>query len=285
MSKVAVTSQARSLPAASQPNLAYARGMALGRGGHDFRAGYRPAPPAGRASRRRWRSRAAPRDRACRRSRRRSRRHDAHRLGLEPHQVRDLVAVHVGRLGRGVDLEAIADAHRPAGLGLDVGVLDEGGLEGALGDSGAGREGLDGSPCKTPPSRSRFLGLSACTSGASLAVAASMPNKGGSGSPGDRALRRRGWRARWRDRRPRHHRLAAIAHQPVGQHRLVLDLGVDAVAVPPGTSAAVSTAASPGAQRRPRSPRVKRARACGERTTGSTAHRAARHRRRRRRGR
>ena len=72
--EVAVTSQASSLPSASQPN--FARRCAPD-GAWSWRpcsrAACRRSAPAGRASRPRARSAAAPRDRACRRSRRRRR--------------------------------------------------------------------------------------------------------------------------------------------------------------------------------------------------------------------
>ena len=66
--------------------------------------------------------------------------HDAHLRGLEPHHARDLVAVHIGRLGGDVDLDAVANALGPAGFRLDIGMLDEGGLERALGHRRAAGE-------------------------------------------------------------------------------------------------------------------------------------------------
>ena len=65
---------------------------------------------------------------------------DAHPLRRDAQHARGLVAVEIGRLRRDVDLDPLADAARPAGLGLDVGMLDEGRGELALGDRRALRE-------------------------------------------------------------------------------------------------------------------------------------------------
>ena len=52
------------------------------------------------------------------------RRHDADALWGDAQDQRDLVAVHVGRLGRDDDCDPVTLAHRVAGFGLDVRVLD-----------------------------------------------------------------------------------------------------------------------------------------------------------------
>ena len=59
-------------------------------------------------------------------------RHDAHLRGREAQHLGGRVAVHDRSLGRDEELDPLADPPRPAGLGLDVGVLDEGGLEAPL---------------------------------------------------------------------------------------------------------------------------------------------------------
>ena len=56
------------------------------------------------------------------------------RLVGQAEHVGDLVPVHMRRLGGGRDLQPVADPARPARLGLDIGVLDESGLEAALDD-------------------------------------------------------------------------------------------------------------------------------------------------------
>ena len=58
--------------------------------------------------------------------------------GAMPENAGDAVAIHVGRLGAGLHLDAIADAAGEARLRLDIGVLDEAGLERAF-DHDVGR--------------------------------------------------------------------------------------------------------------------------------------------------
>ena len=59
---------------------------------------------------------------------------DAHVLGRNAEHARGLVAVHVGRLGAGDDLDRVrAGGRGVAGLGLDIGVLDEARAERAFG--------------------------------------------------------------------------------------------------------------------------------------------------------
>ena len=65
---------------------------------------------------------------------------DADLLRRKAHDQRRVITVHVGRLRRGGDFDAVADAARPSGLGLNIGVLDEGGFELALDDDGIGGE-------------------------------------------------------------------------------------------------------------------------------------------------
>ena len=73
------------------------------------------------------------------------RRNDAHLLGRDAEDLRDVVAIHIGRLRAGLDLDAVADAAREARLGLDIGVFDETRLEGAFDDDvrrGEARRGV-----------------------------------------------------------------------------------------------------------------------------------------------
>ena len=67
-------------------------------------------------------------------------RDDAHLRRRDAENFRDVVAIHVGRLRAGLDFDAIADASGKAGFRLDIGVLDEAGLEGALDDEIRGRQ-------------------------------------------------------------------------------------------------------------------------------------------------
>ena len=71
-------------------------------------------------------------------------RDDADVFERQAEHAGDLVAIHHRRLRAGVDLHAVADADGVAGFGLDVGVLDEGGLERAFGCEGGLREGALG---------------------------------------------------------------------------------------------------------------------------------------------
>ena len=61
-------------------------------------------------------------------------------VGRDAENLRDVVAIHIGRLRAGLDFDAVADAAREAGLRLDIGVLDEAGLERALDDDVGRRE-------------------------------------------------------------------------------------------------------------------------------------------------
>lgn len=63
-----------------------------------------------------------------------SRRHNPDRLRRNSKDRSHIVAIHVGRLRAGGDLDAIAGADGVACLRLDIGVLDEAGVKAALGD-------------------------------------------------------------------------------------------------------------------------------------------------------
>ena len=109
-------------------------------------------------------------------------------------------------------------------------------------------------------------GLSACTSGASGAVAASMPNSGGSGvqSIGISASRIAstvGARRRPAPAPPRRDSAPAV-----GQHRLILDVGIDAEAVERHVGRGQHRHEPRGAAAPDRRARSARG-ACGERTT------------------
>ena len=158
-------------------------------------------------------------------------RHDAHRLGLQPHQVGDLVAVHVGRLGGGVDLDPVANPARPAGLGLDIGVLDERRLERAFGHRGAILERSRRVTALHPALQqqvARPVGLHQWRTFRHGGIDAEQRRLG---PPGDRHLvvadrQHFGPLADQGD-----DRFAAIADMPVREHRLILDVGIDAVAI------------------------------------------------------
>ena len=58
----------------------------------------------------------------------------SHLLGRNPENLGDAVAIHIGRLGAGLDLDAIADAAGETRLGLDIGVLDKARLKNSVDD-------------------------------------------------------------------------------------------------------------------------------------------------------
>ena len=137
--------------------------------------------------------------------------------GAMPRIAADLVAVHIGRLRAGHDLDAVADPARKAGLGLDIGVLDEAGLESALGDAPPAGERRVGIAACDAAAISTLSGPAACTA-APRAQRRLEPSAAAATSQCDRA------RPSSRiavDRRAvadqRAHRLAAEAHLAVGE--------------------------------------------------------------------
>ncbi len=130
-----------------------------------------------------------------------------------------------------MDFDAIAHPLCPARLGLDIGVFDEGRLEHALGHGGTVWESLGGLAAPHAAIQQkifRLVGLHQRRVGGGRGVKSEHRRLG---RPGDRHLlvadrEHRGALADQRD-----DRLAAIAHLAVGQHRLVLDVGIDAEAV------------------------------------------------------
>ena len=158
----------------------------------------------------------------------------ADRVDGKAEHVGDLVAVHVRRLGGGRQLQPVADTPRPTRLGLDIGVLDEGGLEAALDHHVRFRE--------------RGIGIALLHEAAPHHVVVV------AGVDDGRAFRHRGldpvdMRADLvMDRHvlvadavhrlvvpdQSQHGLAAILHLAVGEHRLVLDVRIDAEGVESG---------------------------------------------------
>ena len=64
--------------------------------------------------------------------------------GAQRQDIREVVTVHMRRLGAGMDLDRGHPAARPGGLGLDIGMLDEAGFEFAFDDYiGNGERALD----------------------------------------------------------------------------------------------------------------------------------------------
>ncbi len=130
-----------------------------------------------------------------------------------------------------MDLDAVAHTPRPARLGFDVGVLDESCLERIFRHGRAAGEGRGGIAVADAAVKQQVAGL--------VRLHQRRIRPGGGVDAEQRRLRRpddRHFVVADREHRlpladQRHHGLAAIAHQPVGQHRLILHVGIDAVAV------------------------------------------------------
>ena len=208
-----------------------ARRMPLGGGGHGFRARVDDAHRTPGHPRRHRQQRLDRHVELAAEAAAAGGRADAHARGVDAQHARRLLAVHVGRLRAGRDLDAIrpvADGHRVAGLRLDVGVLDEGGLEVTLGRRGRVR--VPGPHVAAPQVAARQHVVR------NSGVDRWRPWGQRSLDPGQRRLRCPGDRqvdiADAFDRRPRadqrQHGLAAEAHRAGRQHRLVLGIGEDA---------------------------------------------------------
>ena len=158
-------------------------------------------------------------------------RHDPHLRWREAQHLGGRVAVHHRRLGRDEELHPLAQAPRPAGLGLDVGVLDEGGLEAPFGGHRAARERRPGVAALDPTLDELVaLGLFVDQGGAQRAGVVQAVHRR------ERLVAdRQVFVAHRRDRlaraNERHHRIAPVAHDAFGEHRLVAQVGIDADAV------------------------------------------------------
>ena len=154
--------------------------------------------------------------------------HDADILARQAQDARGLVAVHGRGLGAGVDLDAVADPLRPSGLRLDVGVLDEGGGEGAL------------RPMRRRRQRARSVALLEGAARQHVVGLVGVDGRGAGGQrrldagerrqrlPGDRQIGSVDRLHRLARAGERQHRLAAIAHVGLREHRLILEVGIDA---------------------------------------------------------
>ena len=118
------------------------------------------------------------------------RRHDPHIFRREAKDRRDIVAIHVGRLRAGGDLHAVADAPRKARFRLDIGVLDEAGLERAFDDDvGFGKRSIDIALADAAARPGCCAGGSAWISGAARERRFADREQRRQRSPGDREMR------------------------------------------------------------------------------------------------
>ncbi len=214
-------------------------GMALGRGRHGFGPRVGCAHRAVEEPGRRRDERLEREVELAAEAATRGRRHDAHLPRCQAQHEGELVAVHVWRLGAGDDLDAVlaagtADAPRITGLGLDIGMLDEGGREAALGHRrrlGEARREVARLNAAAHQHVVRVIFVKA--------PCARRHGRGNAGErrlglPADRHLLVGDGGDRCGVAHECHNRLAAEAHAALGQHRLVLDVGIDAEAVLPG---------------------------------------------------
>ena len=184
---------------------------------------------------------------------------------------RELVAVHVRRLGGGEDLDPSVDQARGPGLGLDVGVLDVGRLERAASavtaDSASAAAGVaqPDDPLDEDVAGRRLVELVRPRVQRRVdarSAAAAAPRSIGS-SPSSIAATVAASPTSASTASPR------VADVPVGEHRLVLARRVDPEPVLARDVGRREHPDQAGMARRgaaPRSPTVNRAWACGERT-------------------
>ena len=156
-----------------------------------------------------------------------SRGDDAHALLCKAKHPRHLVPVHVGRLRAGKDLHALADATGIARLGLDIGVLDKTGLEAAFSHMSGNENGLIGIAFLHEAARQhiiRFEIMQRRISNQPL----SNPDGRGLDLPGDWQISDCHGVDAVRLAHQRQDRFAAIANLTIGQHGLILEIGIDA---------------------------------------------------------
>ncbi len=156
---------------------------------------------------------------------------DADAFERQAEHARDLVAVHIGSLGAGEDLDAVAAALRVAGFRLDIGMLDEAGAEGAGGDmrrlckSGLDIAALD------PAAGQHIIGGKIMQRIGVFGGRSLDSCQSGQGLPADRKLRHADGLDRFALADDRQHAFAAIPGFADGKHRLVLQMRIDAEGV------------------------------------------------------
>ena len=126
---------------------------------------------------------------------------DTDALGRQPEQRGGVVAVHAGGLGAGADHHGLAVEPGGAGLGLDVGVLDEAGADFARDDVGGGRQRRAGVAAADPALDQEVAGAAGVDEGRSGRLGGRRVGCAPAAAP-----RRRGSRRGRRGRRPRRRR-------------------------------------------------------------------------------
>ena len=192
--------------------------------------------------------------------------------GGKPQHDRGVVAVHIGRLRAGADDQRVAVHLGPAGLRLDIGVLDERRLDrSGNGMSGFGQALRRDRRARRTPLTSRLPGRLSWISSAPSAAASPGDSICGSGSTRPGNLRSQIASTASRSPAIERDRLAAEADAAFGQRRLVGEGGMVPKRLRPGMSARGEHGddARMPATKAARSPNAKRARWCGERTTST----------------
>ena len=156
------------------------------------------------------------------------RRNNAYAGEREAEDARGLVAVHGGGLGAGGDLDAVADPLGPAGLGLDVGVLDEAGFEGALRRVGGLGEGGLRVAVADEAAGENIVRLVFVNYGRAFGQRRRDAVDRRQRVPNDRQVGSVDGLYRLAAADQGEDRLAAMAHMALGKHRLVLEIGIDA---------------------------------------------------------
>ncbi len=209
----------------------HARRVALGGGAHRFRPRVGAAHRAAEQPRRDGDERLHRDVQLAAEAAAAGGRQHAHLLRPQAQDRRHLVAVHVGRLGTGRDHDALADPLGVARLRLDVGVLEEGGLEAAFGHRrGARHAGRHVAPSQPAADQHVVRILRMQGAGARRQRRVHVVERRRR-PPLDRHVLVRDGRDGVGVADERRHRLAAKAHEAFRQHRLVLDVGVDSESV------------------------------------------------------
>jgi hypothetical protein len=184
-----------------------------------------------------------------------------------PRMQRDLVAVHVRRLGADGQLDPVADAPREPGLRLDVRVLDPGRLDLDRRRHVRARERVSTSPCARRPRISTLPGDASWSCGGVGRERVIDAAERGQRLPGDRQLGVRDGGDRRLVAHERENASPRWRTNAVRERRLVLAGRVDPVAVLAGHVAAADHVDEPGCARRSgprRRSRISRARAAIE---------------------
>ena len=175
------------------------------------------------------------------------RRDDPHLLGRDAQDLRNVVAIHIGRLRAGLDLDAVADAASKARLGLDIGVLDKARLESAFDHDIRRGEARCDIAARHPSGRQDVTGAARVNTFGALIERLFERRERGPRAPGHGKRRKVEIAHRLAVADHQRDRLAAKAGDALREHRLVRERRDHAIAIRcRGHRLAVKTAAIPG---------------------------------------